>query len=239
MGSLIDQGSIAGFRTTRWSLIDRLRAGDADGRAAAETIARAYWPAVYGWLRRHGRQGEDASELTQAFFERVVLGRRLFERADREQGRLRSLIVAALKRFMIDGYRRQSARGGPPRALETAPDPEAAVDPHTFDRLWAAASLREALARVERHFRERGREGHWLLFERRVLGPAIHAVEQPPIADVMHECGFTSPSLAAAAVQTVNRRLHAVLREVVAETVAGESAGEVEDELSLLKRVLG
>lgn len=235
---MIDQGTIAGFRTTRWSLVDRLRAGEADGRAAADAIARIYWPAVYGWLRRHGRREEDASEVTQAFFAKVVVPRRLFERADPGHGRLRSLIIAALKRFLIDLHRRDAARGGSARSVQLAPEPEGAASRDLFDQLWATASVAEALRRVEQHFHERGREGHWLAFERRVLGPAIRAVEPPPLPRIYVECGFASPALAAAAVQTVKRRFEAVLREIVAETIAEDSAGDVEDEVRHLRTVL-
>lgn len=88
----------------------------------------------------------------------------------------------------------------------------------------------EALRRVESHFECNGRSA-WKLFERRVLRPTSQ-----PLGDLALELGFGSAADGAAAVQTVKRRVQAVLREVVAEqTNDGESAsGDYEEVVRLL-----
>ena len=77
----------------------------------------------------------------------------------------------------------------------------------------------------------------------RIIGAALLltasgglAVEPPPLHEVAAAHGFASPQLAAAAVQVVKRRVDALLREVVAETVTDE--GDVDDELAELRRVV-
>lgn len=218
----------ARFHTTRWTLLDAARAGDPAMHAAAlDELVRRYWPPIYAYLRRAGAPRAEAAETTQAFFADVVLQRRLFESADSHAGRLRSLLLTALKRFSIDQHRRRHARGGPTipfdrldheeSALSAAPPAASAED--AFDRRWALARLQEALARCEHHFRSAGRARHWRAFEARLLSPAISATPPPPLAELASALGFRTPADAAAAVQTVSKRLRALLRELAIETV--------------------
>jgi hypothetical protein len=94
--------------------------------------------------------------------------------------------------------------------------------------------LEEALRRCEAHFQRSGRHGHWALFEARVLQPAVHRTRPPPLSELAEAAGFPSPALAAAAVQGVKRRVVALFREVVAETV--EDGANVDAELEAVCR---
>ena len=99
------------FSPTRWSLIDNLRSGSPDDHAKAlETLSKVYWPAVYSYLRRRGKNRDAASEITQAFFSDVIFQRDLFKQADETKARLRTLILKALENFMIDQHRRSTTR---------------------------------------------------------------------------------------------------------------------------------
>src|SRR5262245_40185201 len=169
------KATAVGFVTTRWSWVDHLRSGDEPQRLLARAqLSNAYWPAVYAHLRRRGYSSEDAADITQSFFADVVLGRDLLESARRERGRLRAIVLTALKRYCIDGMRRKAARGGTPLSLT----PEIleredqmitdAGDPDTaFDRRWAAIAVGEALARCEAHCVAGNKERHWRAFEAR------------------------------------------------------------------------
>jgi RNA polymerase sigma-70 factor (ECF subfamily) len=232
------------FRTTKWTQIRALGKGDAEQRdeAMAALISR-YWPAVYAHLRSRGQGSEAAAELTQAFFAEVVLDRGLFEKAEPHRGRLRSLLLTALKRFQIDKHRRGTARGSditiPMDALQLedaklGPTPPGAD--HVFERRWAMGLFEEALKRSEGHFRDSGREKHWELFEVRILRPAITRNEPKALAELAEPMGFASPALAAAAVQVVKRRVTALLREVVAETL--DDQADVEAELAEVREYL-
>jgi hypothetical protein len=222
-------------------------------REAMAALTTRYWAAVYAYLRTQRQMSrEDAAELTQAFFAHVVIGRRLFERADESRGRLRSLLLTALRRFIIDEYRHEVIHGAEALIPQDALDredarfgPEAAAGSdgelchapdENFERRWAMGLLEESLRRCERHFRQTGRAAHWELFEWRVLRPAVTRNQAAPLAELAPRLGFRSPALAAAAVQVVKRRAAAFLRESVAETVEGDS--EIEAELAEVRRRL-
>ncbi|HRQ72783.1 MAG TPA: hypothetical protein PLU35_07130 [Phycisphaerales bacterium] len=233
----------AGFETTRWSLVVRLRCGEDERRAALEELARVYRPAVYGYLRRRGLPPDEADEATQDFFVSVVFSRGLVERADQDKGRLRTLILTALQRHETDRHRRRMARGGPHRSLDASRHEEAMLaselpdDPvQAFERRWATAQVEEAMRRCEAHFRAIDKPGHWALFESRYVRPAISPCRAPPTAEVSDRFGFRSPADANAAVQTVKKRYLAILREVVAETTCDEAQADNEYEslLSML-----
>ncbi len=233
----------AGFATTRWTLLARLHGADSAERAAAQdTIFRTYWPPVYASLRRMGKERDEASELTQSFFADVVLGRSLLESAEQTRGKLRSLILVALKRFTVDQHRRKGA--GPQRSARPAldldreeailcarpdPDPDAA-----FDRRWALALFNQSLQRCETHFRHAGKARNWDAFSLRIIRPAMGNCPPVPLARVAEELGFATPADAAAAVQTVKKRVLAVLRDVVAETADDSADAEYQRVVELL-----
>ncbi len=61
------------FRTTHWSLVMAARhAPTALSQQALEQLCRTYWFPVYAFVRRRGHPPEDAQDLTQGFFARVL-----------------------------------------------------------------------------------------------------------------------------------------------------------------------
>lgn len=234
----------AQFEATPWTILHALHGDEAARTRSLEELSRRYWPAVYGFLRRGGMAREEAGETTQGFFVDVVLSRALFDQADPASGRLRSLMLTALRRYVIDRHRRAASRkdrsGLPPGMLDeaervladnTAGSPDAA-----FDRAWAAGVMKEALRRTAEHFDRTGKSEHWRLFEARVVRPAARGASPRELSQVFEEHGFRSAADAAAAVQTVKRRVHSLLHEVVCETVA--QADDVEDETRALRAAL-
>ena len=84
------------FPTTRWSLV--VAAGDSqrkDARSALVSLCEHYWYPLYAYLRRRGYPADQAQDLTQEFFMRVLEGRYL-DRANPSKGRFRSFILAAV-----------------------------------------------------------------------------------------------------------------------------------------------
>ncbi len=231
----------ARFLTTDLSLLAAIADGTIDGGsgrrdAALETMVQRVWPPIYAAARRMGHDAEAAAELTQGFFVDVVLGRGLLAHADPERGRLRGLLLRALRHYAIDRHRRRTARpdgdGLPIHELHREESMIRAGEPldaeMAFDRRWAMAMLEEALARCEQRFRRRGLDRHWAAFERFDLWPSVHASERPAHAQVAAAVGFSSAAEAANAVSLVRRHLRAFLREVVGETVREPEAGERE-----------
>ncbi|MFI4896716.1 MAG: hypothetical protein ACIARR_02705 [Phycisphaerales bacterium JB059] len=211
---------------------------------AADEAMRRYWPAVYAFLRRSGFGRERAEETTQAFFADVVIGRSLLERADPGMGRLRTLLLSALKRYLIDLHRREVARGSlarlPAEAIEREEGNWAEAElegSDAFDRRWASAQLEESMRRCEAHYRSSGKGAHWEAFEDRVVRPAVGSGAPTPLLELAPRLGFRGPADAAAAVQVVRKRALILLREVVSETVRDKD--EIEREYRDTLRLLG
>jgi DNA-directed RNA polymerase specialized sigma24 family protein len=81
--------------------------------AALETLCRTYWYPLYSYVRRRGYSPEDAQDLTQGFFARL-LQQNYPEEADRGKGKFRSFLLLTLNHFLLDERARSHAlkRGG-------------------------------------------------------------------------------------------------------------------------------
>src|SRR5437660_12132502 len=102
------------FPTTRWTLV--VAAGDPhreETRSALVSLCENYWYPLYAYLRRRGYPADQAQDLAQEFFIRVLEGQYL-DRADPDKGRFRSFLLTSLKFFAADEGDRQRAlkRGG-------------------------------------------------------------------------------------------------------------------------------
>lgn len=86
------------FATTRWTMV---RAAGAAADDALESLCTAYWFPIYAYVRRHGFSKEDAEDLTQAFFAKL-LERQDFAGLKKENGRFRAFLLAALKHFLAN-----------------------------------------------------------------------------------------------------------------------------------------
>ena len=90
------------FPTTRWTLV--IAAADPqrkEARSALVSLCEGYWYPLYAYVRRRGYPADQAQDLTQEFFVRVLEGRYL-DRADPEKGRFRAFILTSLKFFLAD-----------------------------------------------------------------------------------------------------------------------------------------
>src|SRR5271166_2724955 len=106
--------SPAQFPTTCWSRV--VAAGDRAAPGALEALAglcAAYWYPLYAFIRRKGRGPEEALDLTQDYFTRL-LERGTVAAADAGKGRFRSFLLADCTRFLADRHERDRAakRGG-------------------------------------------------------------------------------------------------------------------------------
>src|SRR5438132_13966297 len=102
------------FATTHWSVV--LAAGHDSSPGASEaleTLCRTYWYPLYAFVRRQGRSPEDAQDLTQAFFARL-LEKDYLKSVVQEKGKFRTFLLVALKRFLANQWDREHAqkRGG-------------------------------------------------------------------------------------------------------------------------------
>ena len=224
------------FVTTHWSVV--LTAGRNDTTRAHDALAnlcQTYWHPLYAYVRRRGYSPEDAQDLTQEFFARL-LGRNWIGSADREKGRFRSFLLTAMKRFLADEWDKARAqkRGGGVRTLplefDTAEthlsrEPADRVTPEqVFERRWALTLLDEVLKRLQAEYE---RDGKSELFAE--LHPCLigERTDQPyaELAEKLH----VSEGTVKALVHRLRQRYRQLLREEISQTVA--TAGEVDEEL--------
>src|ERR1035438_533386 len=156
------------FPTTRWNLV--VAAGDLHGkkaRSALVSLCENYWYPLYAYLRRRGYPTDQAQDLTQEFFMRVLEGRYL-DRADPEKGRFRSFILTSLKFFAADERDRQRAQkrgGGAVMSFEFSSGEERyqrepghdETPDRIFERRWALSVLERVMERLRDEFVQRGR----------------------------------------------------------------------------------
>ena len=94
------------FPVTRWSVVaEACDEGDGEPAAALEDLCRTYWMPLYAAVRRFGHSPEDAKDLTQGFFARL-LEKDWLHAADREKGRFRTFLMVALKRYLANEWHR-------------------------------------------------------------------------------------------------------------------------------------
>lgn len=222
------------FATTRWSVIRAAGAQEsAAAGAALEALCRAYWPPLYAYARRRGYGPEDALDLTQEFFLRLVT-RRWTATADPALGRFRSFLLGAFNHFLANETDRARAqkRGGQLRFVPLdAAGAEAALGgalatgttPETlYERRWAETLIAAVLRRLAEEYAHHPQG--WDNLRPFVAGTRRDA----RLLDTAARLGVTESALRAV-VHRLRRRWQELVREEVAHTVADPA--EIEPEL--------
>ena len=227
------------FATTRWSLVVAAgRKSSPDAEAALETLCNAYWFPLYAYVRSRGKNANDARDLTQEFFARL-LEKDFLQTADPDRGRFRSFLLTVLKRFLANEHEKEQTlkRGGDRRKLAIDFDsgeqriqiePATSATPESiFERQWALTLLQRVLSNLEADYSESGRRE---LFEKcRVY--LTGSAGAPPYAETAEQLGMTEGALKVA-VHRMRKQYREKLQEEVAQTVSSEA--EVEDEIRSL-----
>jgi RNA polymerase sigma-70 factor (ECF subfamily) len=103
-------GRHAAFVTTHWSVVLTARRSDSTrAQAALARLCQAYWYPLYAYVRRRGYAAHDAQDLTQEFFARLLEQNWLVQ-ADRERGRFRTFLLAALSHFLANEWDKARAQ---------------------------------------------------------------------------------------------------------------------------------
>jgi RNA polymerase sigma-70 factor (ECF subfamily) len=229
------------FPTTQWSLV--VAASDPhrkEARSALVSLCENYWYPLYAYLRRRGYPADQAQDLTQEFFVRLLEGRYL-DRADPEKGRFRSFILTSLKFFVADEGDRERARkrgGGVLVPLEFSSgedryqrEPAHDETPERiFERRWALSMLDRVVERLRNEFVQHGRPEHFERLKMFLLGQS-----DAPYAALAREMN-TSEGALKVAIHRLRKRYRELFRHEIADTVADPA--EVESELRYLAAVL-
>jgi len=230
-------GTTETFLTTQWSLIEGIQKQPDPERAMIGLLLERYWKPVYCHLCRSGYDNEEAKDLTQGFFHEVVLGRQLVQRADPSKGRFRAFVLHALKQYVIDQQRRQTTRRHiPPEKLVPldVADPSGQIEAmstldaeESFNYAWKADLLDRVLAEVHDRYVRQGMEGHWGVFQDRLVGPVMNDRPPVPYAEICRRYGIENETTAANMLKTAKRLFRSILVKHVRQTVVrGEAVGE-------------
>lgn len=236
-------GATSRFRTTSWTVVAAAsvdRSADPDGALAK--LCRTYWPPVYAFIRRRGYDRDQAEDLTQEFFARLLEKQYLHD-ADRARGRFRSFLLSAVTHFLANEWDRSQAlkRGGGQAVVsidlmhaERWYEPatvDAATPERLFERRWAIALLEAVMAALRSEFADAGKAGH---FE--ILVGFLH---RDPAGDryraVAERLGV-SPGALRMSVHRLRRRYRELLRAEIATTV--DASDRIDDEIRFLLATL-
>ncbi len=231
------------FVTTHWSVV--VAAGGGGGAQAQEALARlceTYWYPLYAYVRRRGYSPEDAQDMTQEFFARL-LARNWVGSADPQKGRFRTFLLTAMSRFLANEWDkvRSLKRGGALRFVsldwagaETRYGTELA-DPSTpeqaFERRWALTLLDEVLDQLEVEYGAQGKAELFAALKPCLVGDSATLSYQ----ELAHSLRLSEGGVRVA-VHRLRQRYRELLRCEIANTVV--SADEVDAEMRHLFNVL-
>ena len=210
---------------------------------ALEELCRAYWFPLYVYVRRRGHSKEDAEDLTQAFFARL-LEKNDFANVNSERGRFRAFLLASLKHFLAnewDKSQRQKRGGGNVHlsldwqtadtkfqvAVTSEPGPEQA-----FDREWAVTLLAKVIGRLQQ---ETETNGHGKQFTRL---KSFLTTDQGESS--YHEAANhldMEETAVRVAVHRLRKRYRQLLRDEIFQTLSNPA--DLEEEMSALFKAFG
>jgi RNA polymerase sigma-70 factor (ECF subfamily) len=208
-----------------------------------EKLCRTYWYPLYACVRRKGHSPQDAQDITQEFFARLLRLNSLRE-VGREKGRFRTFLLASLKHFLSDHWdkARAAKRGGGRSALslddgdaEQRYAAELAVDLNPeklFDRRWALTVLNNALARLAAEFAAADKAAQFAALRTYLSNEATPGAYEA----LAPRLNMTAGAIGTA-VYRLRQRYAELVRAEVADTVA--SPTDVDAELNHLFEVAG
>jgi DNA-directed RNA polymerase specialized sigma24 family protein len=233
------------FPTTHWSIVLRARKCPEDtcAREAFGKLYLAYRHPLYCYALAKGYSHHEAEALTQDFLTHL-LEKHCLARIDPFRGRFRNFLLTAMKRFMINMWRRvQSSKqgGGKPHGSLNAspsepchaPEPVDNASPDKlYDRNWACTLLGHVLARLRR---DQEAAGKGALFDR--LKPALMGERITPSCAAVAAEFHTTETALRMAVNRLRQRFRKLLRAEVAQTVSAPA--DIDDEIRYLFAALG
>lgn len=238
-----DAGVAGQFATTHWSVV--LLAGENNSTQAVEALeklCRTYWYPLYAFVRREGHSPEEAADLTQELFSRL-LADNSFARVSRSKGKFRSFLLAAMKHLLANEWHRSQTqkRGG--GAVHFSLDafaaedryqldpPDASTAETIFDQRWAEALVDSVTSRLQAEFTTADMAGR---FE--ALKVFLLVDEEPAsYAQTAQKLGLTE-SAVKSAIHRMRQRYGELLRTEIANTVTNPL--EMEEELRHFVAVL-
>jgi len=236
MNTQIHDGKSA-FPATSWTLV--LAAGNentSDRQAALTSLCEHYWYPVYAYVRRRGYLPEDAQDLTQEFFVRILEGRYI-DRVNPNRGKFRTFLLNSCKYFLSDQADRAHAQkrgGGAILPFEVASgeqryvyEPLSPETPETiFERNWALSLLDRVVSRLRDEYLQHGTAADFERIKVFLLGQS-----EVPYAQLAREMGSSEGGVKVA-IHRLRKRYRLLFQREIADTIA--EASEVEPEIQFL-----
>jgi RNA polymerase sigma-70 factor (ECF subfamily) len=230
------------FESTRWSMIVAARSRHTpEGEAALAELCARYWRPLFSYVRRRGYSTEDAQDLTQAYFARL-LDKSFLAQADAERGKFRSFLLASLRHYLANEWdRSRTAKRGGDVAFSSLADTgdlpltAAALNPEqVYERACAIMLLDRSTARLASEFAAAGKGQVFETLKVFLSGDDSGTHYRDIAASLM-----MSEGAVRVAVHRLRDRFRAIVRTEIAQTVSnpGDSRA-VDEELHYLLTVL-
>jgi len=230
-------GRSGSFPATRWSAVVAARSADpAERTRALDVLLAAYWKPVYKYIRlRWTKSSEDAQDLTQDFFARLV-EKNLLEAYDPARARLRTFLRACVDHLVVNQDRdaRRQKRGdgalhlsldfpaaeGELRRLDPAVPPE--ID-EFFEREWARSVFSAGVERLRAELGSCGKSVYFRIFERYDLEDALDGGpdRRPSYQYLAREFGLT-PATVTNYLAHARREFRRIVLDFLRETAASD-----------------
>ena len=201
-------------------------------------LCQRYWHPIYSYVRRQGYAADEAADLTQGFFTRL-LEKEYLRQVDRDRGRFRSFLLAACRHFLSNERDRVRAlkRGGGQTILSidaASAEARCRLEPchdltpeKEYMRRWTLVLIQDVLDSLRSEMAARGKARHFECLKGFLAG------EAPPGAyeRAARELGSSEGAIRVS-VHRLRRRFRKRLRAEIARTV--EDPELVEDEMRSL-----
>jgi RNA polymerase sigma-70 factor (ECF subfamily) len=231
------------FSTTHWSVVLAVADQQPELQSAAlEALCRSYWYPLYAFVRRQGYTVEEAQDLTQEFFARL-LEKQYLALADQQRGRFRTFLLTALKNFLINEWEKaRTIRRGGSQTFLSWDQQEAEARLHlepaddlspekAYEKRWATALLEGVLRQLRLEAAQAGRA---TLFEK-LKDYLWGEPSQCTYASIGSDLGVSESAVKVAA-HRLRQRFREVLHAEIAHTVG--SREEIGDEMRHLFAVV-
>lgn len=232
------------FPVTQWTLV--LNAANPDSREhdpALQRFCQIYWFPLYAYARRRGHSAEEAEDLTQEYFARLIRKDVLCD-VDRQTGKFRCFLLTTFKHFLVNEWHKARAqrRGN---GVPTVPiDQEAEIryarhlvsdsTPETlFERHWALSVLDRVFRKLEAEYTSKDKA--------RVFA-ALRGCLPGEQSDISYSAAAESLQMSAPAIRMAAHRLRLRYRELLRSEIGAtvskpeEIDGEIRELIECLSQ---
>ena len=229
------------FLDTRWSLVCSLKAPDEPvRRSALEEFCQLYWYPLYLFARRKGCSPEDAEDLTQLLFHKLLSGEGL-NSLNQGKGRIRSYLLQSMRNLIASEWKKSVAQRRGSGAVHLsfdaengearyAAEPTTSITPESeFDRRCACALMQQAADRLEEEFTKGGRSHVFTALRESLGGEGSKTYPQ-----LAAELGMTISAIKVT-VHRMRARYRNLLLEEIRESIS--TPEEIDDEVAHLRQV--